>query len=88
MTVAGNIHRTERAAVEALAGALAGSGRPLMVANALSGLVEGRSAVETDQSPEVRPGSDRGGIENLALDYVGQGCERAHPVRAVCARAR
>lgn len=65
--------RTERAAVEAMAGALVGTARPFVVANGLSGLVEGRAVVETDASPAVGPGSDRGGSENLALDHVTRG---------------
>jgi nucleoside-diphosphate-sugar epimerase len=65
--------RAERAAVETLAEALAGTDRPLMVANGISGLVQGRPALETDPSPAVGPDSDRGGSENLALDYVGRG---------------
>lgn len=65
--------RAERAAVAALGDALAGSDRPLLVASALSGLVEGRPATENDASPAVGPHSNRGGSENLALDYVAQG---------------
>ncbi|MFI5782403.1 SDR family oxidoreductase [Nocardia sp. NPDC051570] len=65
--------RAERAAVATMAEALVGTGRPFVVANALSGLVEGRSVLETDPSPAVGPGSDRGGSENLALDYVDRG---------------
>ncbi|OKJ75240.1 SDR family oxidoreductase [Streptomyces sp. CB02460] len=65
--------RAERAAVAALGDALAGSNRPLLVASALSGLVEGRPATEDDASPAVGPDSNRGGSENLALDYVAQG---------------
>ncbi|MEC0240638.1 SDR family oxidoreductase [Paenibacillus dokdonensis] len=65
--------RAERAAVETLAEALVGTGRPFVVANGISGLVEGRAVLETDPSPAVGPDSDRGGAENLALDYVGRG---------------
>jgi nucleoside-diphosphate-sugar epimerase len=65
--------RAERAAVQTMLDELVGSDRPLMVANALSGLVEGRSAVETDPSPAVGPDADRGGSENLALDYADKG---------------
>ncbi|MET7278729.1 SDR family oxidoreductase [Kribbella sp. NPDC005582] len=60
--------RAERAAVEAMLDALAGTDRPFVIANALSGIVEGRSVVETDPSPAIGPGSDRGGSENLALE--------------------
>ncbi|MFE9582006.1 SDR family oxidoreductase [Nocardia sp. NPDC006044] len=65
--------RAERAAVEAMAETLVGTDRPLMVANGLSGLVEGRSVLETDPSPAVGPESDRGGSENLALDFADRG---------------
>jgi len=65
--------RAERAAVETLAEALVGTDRPFVVANGLSGLVQGRSVLETDPSPAVGPNSAWGGSENLALDYVGRG---------------
>ena len=65
--------RAERAAVETIAETLAGTGRPFAVANGISGLVQGRPALETDPSPAVGPDSDRGGSENLALDYVSRG---------------
>ncbi|MFD6288657.1 SDR family oxidoreductase [Streptomyces sp. NPDC060205] len=65
--------RSERASVRALGDALAGTGRPFVVAAPLSGLVEGRPATEDDVSPAVGPDSNRGGSENLALDYVAQG---------------
>lgn len=65
--------RAERAAVETLAEALAGTDRPFVVANGISGLVQGRPVLETDPSPAVGPDSARGGAENLALDYVGRG---------------
>lgn len=61
--------RAERAAVGAMLGVLAGSGRPIVVANAFSGVVEGRAALESD------PGSptDRGGTEHLTLDHADRG---------------
>src|ERR1700761_3882441 len=65
--------RAERAAVETILEALAGTGRPLVLANGISGLVQGRPALETDPSPAVGPDSDRGGSENLALGYVDRG---------------
>lgn len=65
--------RAERAAVGAIAEALVGTQRPFMVANGLSGLCDGRPVVETDPSPAVGPDSDRGGSENLVLDYVDRG---------------
>jgi nucleoside-diphosphate-sugar epimerase len=64
--------RAERAAVQALADELVGTGRPLVVANGLSGLVQGRTALEGDPSPEVGPDAPRGGSENLALGYVSR----------------
>ncbi|MFD7713861.1 NAD(P)H-binding protein, partial [Streptomyces sp. NPDC059786] len=65
--------RAERAAVEAMLDTLVGTNRPFLVANALSGLTDGRPATETDASPEAGPGADRGGSENLTLDYVERG---------------
>jgi len=66
--------RAERAAVQAIAGALEGSGKPFLVANGLSDLSRlGRPAQESDPSPEIGPDSGRGGAENLALDYVERG---------------
>lgn len=62
--------RAERAAVQTMAEALVGSRKPLMVTNAMSGLVEGRAVLETDVSPAVGPSSDRGGSENLALSFI------------------
>ncbi|OLE24726.1 MAG: 3-beta hydroxysteroid dehydrogenase [Catenulispora sp. 13_1_20CM_3_70_7] len=72
--------KAERAAVEAMLAALVGTGRPIVVANGLSGLVRGRPATETDASPEVGPESDRGGSENLALEHA------AHGVRSMVVR--
>jgi len=65
--------RAERAAIEVMLDELAGTGRPFSIANGLSGLVEGRSVLETDISPAVGPESDRGGSENLAIDYADRG---------------
>ncbi|PRY39701.1 SDR family oxidoreductase [Umezawaea tangerina] len=65
--------RAERAAVETMLEALVGTDRPFMVANGLSGLCDGRPVLEADASPAIGPDSDRGGSENLALDYVGKG---------------
>ncbi|PSM39675.1 3-beta hydroxysteroid dehydrogenase [Streptomyces dioscori] len=65
--------RSERAAIRALGDALAGTDRPFVVAAPLSGLVEGRPAIEDDVSPAVGPDSNRGGSENLALEYVARG---------------
>ncbi|GAA3220777.1 SDR family oxidoreductase [Nonomuraea helvata] len=73
-------NRAERAAVETIADALIGSGRPFVLAAALSGLAQGRPAVESDPSPAVGPDSPRGGSENLALEYVEKG------VRAISVR--
>jgi nucleoside-diphosphate-sugar epimerase len=65
--------RAERGAVRTMLDALAGTDRPIVVANGLSGLVEGRPATEADPSPAVGPGSDRGGSENLTLEYAARG---------------
>jgi nucleoside-diphosphate-sugar epimerase len=65
--------RAERGAVETMLDALAGTDRPIIVANGMSGLIRGRPATEADPSPAVGPGSDRGGSENLTLDHAGSG---------------
>jgi nucleoside-diphosphate-sugar epimerase len=63
----------ERAAVQTIADTLAGTDKPFVVANGLSGIVEGRPATENDPDPAVGPESGRGGAENLALGYVARG---------------
>ncbi|WP_236794973.1 SDR family oxidoreductase [Amycolatopsis sp. GM8] len=65
--------RAERAAVEEILDTLAGSTNPFVIANGLSGFGQGRPVLETDASPAVGPGSDRGGSENLALESVARG---------------
>jgi nucleoside-diphosphate-sugar epimerase len=63
----------ERAAVQTIGDALAGSGRPFLVAAGVAGLTPGRPATEDDPSPFHGPGSPRGGSENLALEFTGRG---------------
>ncbi|MFK0118549.1 SDR family oxidoreductase [Streptomyces sp. NPDC090994] len=63
----------ERAAVQTICDALAGSGRPFLLAAGIAGLAQGRPATEDDPSPAHGPDSPRGGTENLALDYVERG---------------
>ncbi|NJP93885.1 SDR family oxidoreductase [Nonomuraea sp. FMUSA5-5] len=63
----------ERAAVQTMGEALAGTGRPFLVAAGVAGLAQGRPATEEDASPHHGPGSPRGGSENLALEFAGQG---------------
>ncbi len=63
----------ERAAVETMGEALAGTGRPFLLASGVAGLAQGRPATEDDPSPFHGPDSPRGGSENLALDFVGRG---------------
>lgn len=66
-------NRTERLAVEAMLAGLEGSSKPFVIANGLSGILEGRSVLETDPSPAMGPTADRGGSENLALGYAAKG---------------
>ncbi|MFI2362977.1 SDR family oxidoreductase [Promicromonospora sp. NPDC019610] len=63
----------ERAAVQAFADTLAGSGRALLLAAGTAGLAQGRPATEEDTSSSFGPDSPRGGAENLALEYVDRG---------------
>jgi nucleoside-diphosphate-sugar epimerase len=72
--------RTERSAVEALAGTLEGSDRPFLFAAGVAGLAPGRVATEEDMSPFQGPEAPRGGGEHLALGYAERG------VRAVSLR--
>ena len=65
--------RTERAALEALAGALEGSDRPLLFAAGLALHVPGRAATERDASPFSGPDAPRGGGEHLAFGYAERG---------------
>ncbi|MDA8322976.1 MAG: SDR family oxidoreductase [Actinomycetota bacterium] len=63
----------ERAAVETIGTALAGSGRPFLLASGIGIPGLDRPAAETDPSPFHGPGSMRGGSENLALEFADQG---------------
>ncbi|MFR9768094.1 SDR family oxidoreductase [Nocardia sp. SC052] len=60
----------ERAAVQTIGDALAGTGRPFLLASGVAALSQGRPATEADPSPFHGPDSPRGGSENLALEYV------------------
>ncbi|WP_306210143.1 SDR family oxidoreductase [Actinoplanes sp. RD1] len=73
-------NRAERTAVQTLGDALAGTGRPLVVAAGVAGLAQGRPATEDDPNPHVGPDAPRGGTENLALGYGDRG------VRSIAAR--
>ena len=63
----------ERAAVQTIADALAGTGKPFLFASGVAGLVPGRPATEADANPHQGPESPRGGAENLAFEYVDRG---------------
>jgi nucleoside-diphosphate-sugar epimerase len=63
----------ERAAIQTIGDALAGTGRPFLFASGVAGLTQGRAATEEDPSPFHGPESPRGGSENLALEYVDRG---------------
>ncbi len=67
----------ERAAVQTIGDALAGTGRPFLFASGVAGLTQGRPAAENDPSPFHGPDSPRGGSENLAFEYAGRG---VHPI--------
>ncbi|WP_039805150.1 SDR family oxidoreductase [Nocardia araoensis] len=60
----------ERAAVQTIGDALAGTGRPFLLASGVAALGQGRPATEADSSPFHGPDSPRGGSENLALGFV------------------
>ena len=63
----------ERAAVQTIGDALAGTGRPFLLASGVAALAQGRPATEDDPSPFHGPDSPRGGSENLALEFVERG---------------
>ncbi|WP_375388815.1 NAD-dependent epimerase/dehydratase family protein [uncultured Amnibacterium sp.] len=64
--------RAERAAVETFTAALAGSGKPFLLAAGVAGLAQGRPSTEADRTDARGPQAPRGGTENLALDAVPQ----------------
>ena len=63
----------ERAAVQTIGDALAGSDRPFLLASGVAGLTQGRPSAETDVSPFNGPDSPRGGAENLAFEFADRG---------------
>src|SRR5215469_13781634 len=63
----------ERAAVQTIGDALAGTNRPFLLASGVAALTQGRPATEDDVSPFHGPESPRGGSENLALEFAGRG---------------
>jgi nucleoside-diphosphate-sugar epimerase len=63
----------ERAAVETIGDALAGTGHPFLLASGVAGLTQGKPATENDPSPFHGPDSPRGGSENFALEFVDRG---------------
>jgi nucleoside-diphosphate-sugar epimerase len=69
----------ERAAVQAIGDALAGSDRPFLLASGIAGFGEA-IVTEATPSPFHGPDAPRGGSENLALSYAERG------VRAVALR--
>ena len=65
--------RTERAAIETLGEALAGSDRPLLFASGVALVAPGRVATERDGVSWSGPDAPRGGGEHLALGYAERG---------------
>ena len=63
----------EVGAVQTIGDALAGTGRPFLLAAGVAGLTQGRPATENDPSPFHGPDSPRGGSENLALEFIDRG---------------
>jgi nucleoside-diphosphate-sugar epimerase len=66
-------YAAERGAVQTIGDALAGTGRPFLLASGVAALAQGRPATEDDASPFHGPDSPRGGSENLALEFTGRG---------------
>jgi nucleoside-diphosphate-sugar epimerase len=63
----------ERASTQTIGDALAGSGRPFLLAAGVAALAQGRPVTEADPSPFHGVDSPRGGSENLALEFVDRG---------------
>jgi nucleoside-diphosphate-sugar epimerase len=63
--------------VQAIGDALAGTGKPFLLASGVAALAQGRPATEQDPSPFHGPDAPRGGSENLALEFAARG---VHPV--------
>jgi nucleoside-diphosphate-sugar epimerase len=61
-------NRAERASVEAIAEALAGTDKPFVFASGLAALAQGRPSTEHDPSPFSGPDTPRGGAENRAFE--------------------
>ncbi|MBB2940341.1 nucleoside-diphosphate-sugar epimerase [Actinoplanes lutulentus] len=61
-------NRAERASVEAIAEALAGTDKPFVFASGLAALAQGRPSTENDPSPFSGLDSPRGGAENRAFE--------------------
>lgn len=68
---AGNCEK-DRGAIEALGGALAGSGRPLVIASGIARFAPGRVASE-DEAPDASAGGLRAASEQLALSFASRG---------------
>jgi nucleoside-diphosphate-sugar epimerase len=66
-------NRAERTAVQTIGDALAGTGRPFLIAAGLGALADGRPGTEADPSPFHGADSLRGGSENLAFEFVERG---------------
>jgi nucleoside-diphosphate-sugar epimerase len=71
---------TDRLAVEAMAEALAGSNRPLLITSGTSGLAPGRTAAEDVPTDLVPDAGGRKAVEEAAISYVPRGV-RASVVR-------
>jgi len=65
-------NRAERAAVQAFATALEGTGKPFLFASGVA-LTPGRVLTEADPSPFSGPDAPRGGAEALAMEYAHRG---------------
>jgi Nucleoside-diphosphate-sugar epimerases len=69
--------RTERAAVETIAGALEGSDRPFLFASGVASPSDGRPLTERDATTLRGADAPRGGGEHLALGYAERGVRSA-----------
>ncbi|WP_437587374.1 SDR family oxidoreductase [Sorangium sp. So ce1000] len=68
---AGNCEK-DRGAIEAIGGAIAGSGRPLVIASGIARFAPGPVATE-DEAPDASAGGLRATSEQLALSFASRG---------------
>jgi nucleoside-diphosphate-sugar epimerase len=80
MRFMGAMMRAEQGAIDALGGALEGSGRPMVTTFATMALPQGRLATEVDDVDPTAPGGARGAMEAVVRGWASRGV-RATAIR-------